>query len=230
MGSAAARLEAEKLRVLRQVLEEVDTPASAEEVRDRLRDRGYRIAMMDGDRVWGSEEEPPTGREIWRDALIDRQNEQAVLIKHLENQLRNSEIFRRNVIGAARAMRREIGQLLATWDNVQGTTNVKVALARVNRRIEDLRQFAPGKGEEDGEDGGLLETYQTEVREMRLGIVAMIETWDALVGGLDPGHLYLPRRTRQVLEGAVETLRAGWGRGVLREDADGAPLPGEVQV
>lgn len=70
-----------------------------------------------------------------------------------------------------------------------------------------------------------LEAYREEVREMRLAIVTLLETWDELVGGLDPGHLYLPKRTREILEAGMSRLRDGWGYDVVREDQDGAPLP-----
>jgi hypothetical protein len=86
-------------------------------------------------------------REACRDALAR--------VAELEEQLRNSEIFRRNLIEEYREMRREIGQLLETWDNLKEYARATVWLERIRRRVDDLRPWAPGVLREDG-DGAPL--------------------------------------------------------------------------
>lgn len=176
MGNAGTRLIGEKQRVLLRALEELGVePEVAQRLKTqllpRLLDLGYEIKMRGGDRVWWASEEPPGPEEIrgWTtrpdpgvsEVRGARHPDDRRRIAELEEQLRNSEIFRRNVIREYRGVRTEIGQLLETWDNVRELIgNPAVTQERLRRRIEDLRQWGSGMLRED-DDGA---PYPPEVQ------------------------------------------------------------------
>lgn len=90
---------------------------------------------------------------------------------------------------------------------------------------EEIRAWRDAAIDRQNQQASLLLAYRDEVRDMRLAVVVLLETWDALMAEVQVGHEYLPKNTRRILDAQIEMLREEFGYDVVREDRDGAPLP-----